>query len=68
MGDEKDPYQNHMNIDISRELDGEQAFNEFICEFVIEGLTALAMAVAPELAAPDFLDGIAFDSLCQAMG
>jgi hypothetical protein len=37
------------------ELDGNVAFNEFICELIVDDLEALVMAVTPELAPEEFL-------------
>ncbi|KAL8747738.1 MAG: hypothetical protein Q9190_000437, partial [Brigantiaea leucoxantha] len=59
-----DPYGNHMNIEVSWKLSETSAFNEFICDVIIEGLTALAVAVAPELAGPDIAEDIEFEALC----
>jgi len=59
------PYANHMNIQISYEIGhGNSAFNEFICDVIIQGLTALAMAVAPELAGAEVWEGIELEALC----
>ncbi|EKG22419.1 hypothetical protein MPH_00153 [Macrophomina phaseolina MS6] len=51
------PYTNHMNVRVSFEIgDGKHsAFNEFICEMVIEGLAMTVNALAPELAAVDWI-------------
>lgn len=54
-----------MNIGVSFSLDGGPVFNEFVCELVIEGLTAVAMTVAPELAGAELFEGIEFASLCD---
>ena len=58
------PYGNHMNIQIAQKLDGASAFNEFICDLIIEGLTALAAAVAPELLPAEIGEDVEFETLC----
>ena len=60
-------YDNHMNIQLEWKLDGNSAFNEFICEAVVTGLTAVAMAVAPELASVELFEDIEFEALCADM-
>ncbi|KAL1602366.1 hypothetical protein SLS60_005782 [Paraconiothyrium brasiliense] len=38
------PYANHMNIQLDYTIGhGDSAFNEFICEIIVDGLTALAL-------------------------
>jgi hypothetical protein len=64
-GGNGNPYENHMNIGVAEELDGSSAWNEFICDLIIDGITALAMEVAPELAGAELFEGIEFESLCQ---
>lgn len=51
------PYTNHMNIHVSFEIGNgkDSAFNEFICEMIIDGLAALVNVVAPELAVGDWV-------------
>jgi hypothetical protein len=47
------PYANHVNIQLSYEVGhGDSAFNEFICEVIVDGLTALALAVNKSFTAP----------------
>jgi hypothetical protein len=55
---------NHMDIGVSWQLDGVSAFDEFLCEAIVDGLTDLAMAVAPELVEADLFEEYSFDSLC----
>ncbi|KAF2795961.1 hypothetical protein K505DRAFT_359715 [Melanomma pulvis-pyrius CBS 109.77] len=62
------PYANHMNIQLEFELGhGNSAFDEFICELIVDGLTALAMAVAPELAGVDAWEDIELQALCAEL-
>ncbi|KAL1607616.1 hypothetical protein SLS60_002550 [Paraconiothyrium brasiliense] len=61
------PYANHMNIQLSYEIGGDAAFNEFICEVVIDGLTALAMAVAPELAGAELWEDLELQAVCEGL-
>lgn len=57
-----------MNIQLSFELGhGTSAFNEFICEIIVDGLTALAMAVAPELAGAEVWEDIELQAMCAEM-
>jgi hypothetical protein len=54
-----------MNIQLSYEIGhGTSAFDEFICELIVDGLTALAMAVAPELAGAEVWEDIELQALC----
>lgn len=54
-----------MNIQLSWSLvHGTSAFDEFICEIIVDGLTALAMAVAPELAGTEVWEDIELQALC----
>lgn len=54
-----------MNIQVKEELDGDPAFNEFICHLIIDGLTAAVMAVAPELAGTEVFENIEFEAMCD---
>jgi hypothetical protein len=56
-----------MNIQLGWKLNGVSAFNEFFCDAIIDGLSALAMAVAPELVEADIFADIEFESLCADM-
>ena len=56
-----------MNIQLSWELDGDSAFNTFICEAIIDGVTALALAVAPELAEIEIPEDIDFQATCEGL-
>jgi hypothetical protein len=59
------PYANHMNIQLSYEVGhGDSAFNEFICEVIVDGFTALALAIAPELAGAEVWEDIELQALC----
>ncbi|KAF2201339.1 hypothetical protein GQ43DRAFT_480789 [Delitschia confertaspora ATCC 74209] len=62
-------YDNHMNIQLGFHFGqgGGDAFSKFICEAIIEGLTDLAMAVAPELVGPELVAELDFESLCADM-
>lgn len=46
-------------------LDGNSAFVTFICDLVIEELTAAATALAPELVEAEIFAGVDFQALCQ---
>jgi hypothetical protein len=46
---------------------GESAFDEFICELIIDALSALAMAVAPELIGPEVLEDLELQALCGSL-
>lgn len=61
-------YSNHMNIQLSWALDGHSAFDEFICEAIVDGLTALATAIAPEIEAADIPEEVKFQTMCEEMG
>jgi hypothetical protein len=62
------PYANHMNIQLSFEIGhGNSAFNEFVCEMIVDGLTALALAVAPELAGAEVWEDIELQALCAEL-
>jgi hypothetical protein len=59
------PYANHMNIQLQYTMGhGDSAFNEFICEIIVDGLTALALAIAPELAGYDIWEEIELQAMC----
>ena len=58
------PYDNHMNIQLTKKLTGVSAFDEFICDLIIDGLTALAVEVAPELVEADLFADVEFQALC----
>lgn len=59
------PYANHLNIQLSYQIGhGTSAFNEFACELIVDGLTALALAVAPELAGAEVWEDIELQALC----
>jgi hypothetical protein len=63
------PYANHMNIQLSYEIGhGTSAFNEFFCELIVDGLTALAIALAPELAGVEVWEDIELQALCAELG
>jgi hypothetical protein len=54
-----------MNIQLSYEIGhGTSAFNDFVCELVVDGLTALAMALAPELAGAEVWEDLELQALC----
>jgi hypothetical protein len=55
---------NHMDVQVAWQLDGVSAFDEFLCQEIVNGLTDLAMAVAPELVEADLFEEYSFDSLC----
>lgn len=61
------PYGNHMNIELSRKLSGTSEVNEFLCDLIIDGLTALAVAVAPELLEAEIAGEIEFEALCEEL-
>ncbi|MCJ1273885.1 hypothetical protein MMC21_001678 [Puttea exsequens] len=56
---------NHLEIDVSIKLDGDNGINVFECEEIIEGMGALAMAVFPELAEFDLIGETELSSLCK---
>lgn len=57
-----------MNIQLEFSLGhGSSAFNEFICEMVVDGLTALALAVAPELAGVEVWEDLELQAMCQGL-
>lgn len=66
LGNITDPYANHADIGISWVLDKapENLFDLFICDAIIDGLTALVLAVAPELAEVDIFGDVELQSLC----
>ena len=66
LGTPSDPYANHMDIGASFII-GDARVVEFICNIATEGLTELAMAVAPELAGPEALKEFEFESMCQQL-
>ena len=59
-----DPYGNHMNIAVAWKLDG-SAFNAFVCELVLDGLSALVDAVAPELLEYEIVQEVEWQALCE---
>lgn len=60
-------YSNHMNIQLEWKLDGDSAFNQFICDLIVDGLSEAAMLLAPELAGPEIMEELEFQSLCADM-
>jgi hypothetical protein len=66
-GPKDDPYAYTMNIDVASKLDtsGESAFDKFICELIILGLTTAAATLAPELVVPELLTDVEFSAICQ---
>lgn len=48
-------------------LEKESAFNEFICELIVDGLSDLAMEVAPELVPAELIAEIDMQSICEGM-
>ncbi|KAF1969178.1 hypothetical protein BU23DRAFT_571747 [Bimuria novae-zelandiae CBS 107.79] len=66
-GQSTDPYANHMNIGLKFELHQGSPFNAFICELVVDGLTAIAMAAAPELAGAEVWQDIELQALCEGL-
>lgn len=55
-----------MDIQVEFEMShGTSLFNEFICELIVDGLTALAMAVAPELAGAEVWEDLELETLCH---
>ena len=58
-----------MNIQLSYEIgQGTSAFDEFTCELIVDGLTALAMAVAPELAGAEVWEDVELQAECADLG
>ena len=53
-----------MDISISIKLDGNSALVEFICDLIIEELTADVVAIAPELAEENIFADNEFQALC----
>lgn len=53
-----------MNIVITWVVDGDGSFIEFICDAIIDGVTALAAAVAPELIEAELFADVEFEALC----
>jgi hypothetical protein len=60
---------NHMNIQLTYEIgSGDSMALEFICDAVLEGLTALAMIFAPELAGLEIWQDLELETLCGSAG
>jgi hypothetical protein len=58
-----------MNIQLQFEIGHEDsAFNEFDCGLIVEGLTALAMIFALELAGAEVFEGVELEALCDSLG
>jgi len=60
------PYANEINIGVNYAKPS--AFDEFLCDMIVQGLTDLAMAVAPELIPAEEAEEISFESFCGEMG
>ncbi|XXH00074.1 hypothetical protein Hte_006416 [Hypoxylon texense] len=67
MSDGKDPYANRIDIGIRLAAD-DSGTDQLICEVLVEGLTAAAMALAPELAPADAAEDMEFQTLCGDLG
>ena len=65
-GEPHDPYANHMDIQIEYHVEegGEDLFLEFLCDLIIDGVTAAAEVVAPELAPEEIFADVELDALC----
>ena len=55
-----------MDIGLSWKLDGD-SFDEFICDAIIDGLSELALVVAPELVEAEIFEDIEFETLCAQL-
>ena len=53
-----------MNIQLSQQLEIESDWKTFICDLIIDGLTAAAAAVAPELAPAELFEDVDFNAAC----
>lgn len=63
------PYANHMNVQLQYEIvHGQSVFDEWLCDLIVDGLTALAMYYAPELAGADIWQDIELQAMCAWMG
>jgi hypothetical protein len=56
-----DPWTIQLSYEIGH---GTSAFGKFICELIVDGVTALAMAAAPELAGAEVWEDIELQALC----
>jgi hypothetical protein len=63
------PYANSMNVGMKWEIehDGDSAFNEFICDLVVDGLATAALLIAPEFAGPEVVEDLELEALCGSL-
>lgn len=57
-------YANRMDIQISRKLEGNAAFNEFLCNLFVQFIVPLAMPAFIELVGVEIAAEINFEALC----
>lgn len=67
MGDDKNLYANRIEIGIKLAAD-DSGVDELLCEALVEGLTAAAMALAPEFIPVNAAEYIEFQALCGDFG
>ena len=56
-----------MDIQLSQQLEVESDWKTFICDLIIDGLSAAAAAFAPELAPVGVFEDIDFDAACAQL-
>ncbi|KAL9076016.1 MAG: hypothetical protein Q9157_003818 [Trypethelium eluteriae] len=59
-----DPYQNRLNVEVDWKLDDDSPLDQFICEMMINGVTAAALEIAPELAGYEIFEDMEFQAVC----
>lgn len=59
------PYDNHMDIQLAQQLEFDPSWKEFVCDLIIEGVSAAAMAVAPEMVPEDVLADVDMEAVCE---
>ncbi|KAI1761293.1 hypothetical protein GGR53DRAFT_506076 [Hypoxylon sp. FL1150] len=67
MGEDNNPYANHIEIGVKLAGD-DSGIDKAVCEVLVDGLTAAAMALVPELIPADAAEEIEFQALCGDMG
>ena len=60
MSNGTDSYHSRLNIGVELE----KTDNGFLCELIMEGLTAAVSIIAPELLPADALEGVELEALC----
>jgi hypothetical protein len=49
------------------EHDGASAFNEFLCDLIVDGLATAALLIAPEFAGPEVVEDLELEALCGSL-